>query len=152
MVVGEVRADDDERLVAAKERVEHLGHLPRRGVAGHQRHQREVTQYDLKEGQLHLQAVFELVGGVQHAHLGQLERTGHGFLVELDAAQRRGEGAGIGQRETMERHPVGGSHQHDTSHHAPGRREPRVGAGRDRARVHVARVRRDQRLGRRIRW
>ena len=63
-VVAEIRADDDEGLLPAPEAGQDLRHLGRVGVPHQQRDQGEGPQGQLQEGELDLEAVLALEGGV----------------------------------------------------------------------------------------
>ena len=60
-VVRQVRADDDQRLLAAPQPVEHFGHLCGSGVADRQRQQRELAKQPLQERQLHFERMLRRV-------------------------------------------------------------------------------------------
>jgi hypothetical protein len=85
--------------------------------------------------------------GVADDDLRQWFDAGDGFLVERDDAERRGEGAGGGQRQPIDRDPVRRSEQDHAANALAQVRERRIDAGRDRAGIDIAGMRRDDRLG-----
>ena len=72
-VVTQVGADDEQRFGAAPERFEHAADLlGGRRVADQQRHDLELLEHRLQEGQLHLEAVLEAVRAIELDDLGEL--------------------------------------------------------------------------------
>jgi len=67
----------------------------------------------LQEGELHFQAVLELVGPVRHFHLGQLQGFVPCVHVDRDVAQWRAKGARLWQRQPQERHAVCRAEEYD---------------------------------------
>ena len=147
-VVRQVGADDDQRLVAAPQALEHLRHLVGAGVADGQRHQREGGQRALQERQLHLERMLPRMGRGVDLHLAQPAQLRRRVRIELDAAERRVEGGGIAQGQAAHGDAMGGAEQHDAPDLAAPRRQQGIGLCRHRPRVHVAGVRHDEHLGR----
>ena len=135
VVVRQVRGDHDQRLVAAPQTVQHLGHLVGGGVADRERHQRELAERALQERQLHLQRVLLRVRRRGDHHLRQVaDRVDR--LARPGGTRPSGvaKAAASGKREPADRHAMAGSEQDDTRH-APARTlEQLVGARSDRAR------------------
>ncbi|MCZ7659436.1 MAG: hypothetical protein M5U07_16945, partial [Xanthobacteraceae bacterium] len=129
----QVRAHDDERLRAAPQPVDHLGHLARARRTDHEGHQRELAQHFLQERQLDLERVLLCVRGPVLAYLRQRARGRHRLEVHRNRTERGLEGFGVGQREAAHRHPVAGPEQDDPLHHAARRAQQNVGVGRDRS-------------------
>ena len=148
-VVAEVRADDDERFRPAPQRLDHVRHLGRVRFADDQRHDGEIVQHHLQERQVDLEAVFELVGGVEDLDPGQAGGLGRPVLVHRDVSQGRPEDIGAAQRQPPDRHPVTRTQQH---HPFDGRRrrgQPRVRGRGDGAGIDVTGMGRDDGLGHR---
>ena len=66
-----------------------------------------------------------------------------GVFVDGDAAQRRLEPVGAGQRQTAYGNPVAGAHQDHPRDDVARRFEPRINLARRRARIPIPRMRRD---------
>ena len=90
-VVAQVRRDDDHRLGPAPQRLDHLGDVLDVGGADDKRHQREVVEHALQEGQLDLEAVLLAVRLVVGRDLGQRERPLDRRAIQRYRAERRGE-------------------------------------------------------------
>ena len=60
-----------------------------RGVAHNQRDQFEFAQRDLQKRQMHFQAVFALVRGIQRRYQRQRADPGQRLLIHKDGVQRR---------------------------------------------------------------
>jgi hypothetical protein len=146
--VGQVGADDDQRLRAAPEPPQDLGHLLWIGIADQERHHRERAQPQLQEGQFHLERVLGRMGFVREPDDAQAGEGRQRPPVDRHAAERGLKGF-RGRRGDP---PEGGVVRRPDHDHAPDglRRllpERREGRRGDRAGVGVARVRRDERLG-----
>ena len=119
---------------------------PRR-LPRHQRHEVELAEQRLEEGDLDLQRVLARVGLGDHPDLRQPERGLGALRLHPHLAERGGEPGIPRQRQPADRHEVG---RPEEDHPLDGRRrggERVEGAARDRPRVDVARVRSDDRLG-----
>jgi hypothetical protein len=150
-VVREVRADHDQRLVAAPHALEHLRDRLGIGRTDDQRHEREAAaEQRLQEGQLHLDRMLAFMRPVAACDLGQLVEAGQRRFVERDLAQRCLESLHMGCCQTVEGDPVRGAEHHDPADRVrAAASEQRIGVRRHRAAVFVAGVRSDQQLGRR---
>jgi hypothetical protein len=151
-VVREVRADHDQRLVAAPQALEHLRHRLGVGVADDQRHEGEAAELRLQERQLDLERMLVLVHAVAANHLRQVVQASQRREVEGNLAQRRLESLCVGCRQAAERDAMRGAEQHDAADDrlAP-RSEQGIDMRRHRAAVLVAGMRGDQQLGRHLR-
>ena len=96
---------------------------------------------------MHLQAVLAGVGRVEDLHLRQVGELGERPGVHSDPAERSLEELGAGGRETSEGHVVAGAQQDDPANGLACPAEAGVGGGRDRARIDVTGVGRDEGLG-----
>lgn len=67
-IVGQVGADDPDDVGSADHLIEHVGYGLGRHIPGRQRERRELTESDLEEGKLHLEAVLAGVGGRSGHH------------------------------------------------------------------------------------
>ena len=134
-VVGQIRADHHERLLAAPVLVEHAGDLFGHRLSHCERRHGFQPKRDLKEGQLHFERVLSLVGT---AVPGKRE-VFHGDIAEGRAHRSR-----VRQRQPADVHEVRRSHQHDARergiHHTP------EGGGGDGAGIDVSGVWGDHRL------
>jgi len=146
VIVGEVRADQDERLLVAPEPVEHCGDGVGVGVTDHQRHQFEVVQQDLHERQVHLQAVLRPVSGVEFDDPGEAGDVFAGIPVDGHQPQRCAVGTGRGGGDAPEGHPVGRTHQDDPADMFGIRSEGCIRGRRNRSRIGKTGMRRNQRL------
>ena len=147
MVVREVRADHEKRLVATPEVFQHFGDLLRRHASHHERHEREFAEHLLQERELHFQSVLLRVRRSRLDDLGQAADRGYRFFVERDPAKRRVESARCGERETAHGDTVAGTENHRSPDDAARRAQQVIGARRDRPGIDVTGVRDDHRLG-----
>ena len=83
------------------------------GVADGQRHEGEVVEDALEEGQVHFQRMLLGVRGVAENDLRQIGDLSDCCLVEPNIAERRGECFGFGQRQAVDRNPVRRAEQND---------------------------------------
>ena len=81
-------------------------------------------------------------------HLRQFAQLLHALAIQLHLPEWGGKPIRLGQCETAHVHVMGGAEQHHAANAAAQRLQLRVGAGGDRTRIDIARMRHDQRLGR----
>jgi hypothetical protein len=104
-VVAEIRADHDQG-VRPQQPFEHPAHFAVVGFPHDQRHQLEVVQHGLQEGQLHFQRVFLGEGQVQGLDGRVIGYLLHGVAVHGDKPQRRLEAVRTAGGDAGEGHPV----------------------------------------------
>jgi hypothetical protein len=146
-VVREIGTDHDQGLVAAPHALQDLGHRGAFGQAHEQGHEPEARQHRLQEGKLHLETVFAGVGEVRDPHRVELVEVTQRGLIHRHRAQRRQERFGARHREAPHRDPMRRPEQHHAADVCGPGREAGVGRRRRGARVNVARVGHEQRLG-----
>lgn len=112
-------------------------------MADDERDELRVGRDPLQERQLDFQRMLARVGRDARTELGQ---AGDRADLDLELAERGREPRHPRPRQPLDRHAVGGAHEHDALD--PGRMgsEPRERGGRDRPGVDVARMRDDQHL------
>ena len=147
-VMGKVGADDDQGFRAAPQLFQHFRHFLWRGVAHRQRHQAEIVQHHLQEGQLYFQRMFPGVGREAFHHLRQAGGPRHGLLIQRNDAQRGFKTVYAGQRQPAHRHAVHRAEQHYALDLVAQRDQPGIGTGGDGAGIDVAGVGYNQGLGR----
>jgi len=91
--------------------------------------------------------MLERVGAVARHDLRQIAHRAQRFAVDAHPAKRRGERFGARHREPAHRHAVHRTKQHHAAYHAARGRELVVSMRGHPARIDVAGVRHDERLG-----
>jgi hypothetical protein len=142
----EVGADHDQGFRPAPEPGDDLGDFRGAGLAHRQRHQRELAEHGLQEGQLHFQRMFLGVGRVGGDDLRQVGQRIQRGAIERDAAQRCGEGLHHGHRQAAHGDSVAGAEQDHAADPSGQRREQGIGLAGRAAGIDVAGVRHDHRL------
>jgi len=145
--VAEVGTHDDQRLVATPQGLDDGRHVLGNRVSDREGYELEIFEQQLQEGQVHLEAVLEGVGLVHHLHLGEAKRFLARVPIDRHWAERRLERNGARRRETPKRHPMAGAEEHDPVDPIPDLAQVHVRGGSHGARVHVAGVGYDDRLG-----
>jgi hypothetical protein len=147
--VREVRAHHDEGLVPAPHRLEDARHLRGARVAHDDRYEAEVAEDCLQERQVHLERVLQGVRAIALLHEGERQERRERLRVETDISEGRGECPCARHRGARHVHTMCRPGEDDAGDATAQGRQARVDRRGDRARIHVARVRGDDRLGRR---
>ena len=147
VIVAEIGADQDQRPLV-RHRLDGPRHLGGRGLAHHHRHDPHIAEHPLQEGQLDLQRMFLAVGLVIHLDEGQGPQGGQRRGILLQLSQWGGKGPRARQGDAAHRDPVGGAEDGNAGDPAAKRFQPGIDAGRDRAGIDVAGMRRNDRKGR----
>ena len=146
VVMRHIGRDHHEGLAAAPQALDHLGDLCHIRRADGERHERELAENLLQEGQLHLERVLEGVRRVARDDLREPLHRPAGAAVDRHRAERRGEGVRARQREAAHRDAMHRTEHDDAPHDAARRGELVIGARGHRPRIDVAGVRHDKRL------
>ena len=148
-IVAQVRTDEDQRFRPAPQNLQHLGHLFGGRMTDDHRHDVELAEEGLQEGQVHFEAVIVLVGGVEHLNERQVADLPDRIGVDGNFAERRRERVRFGQRYTVHGDPVARAHHHHAFDPVGPRDKAGIGAGGGKPRINVAGMGRDDGLGHR---